>query len=344
MAGRAAGKKASKATGSSAGAVGTGARAKPALTAVAATPNTGLPSVGQQKPNTGLPSVGQDNSGYTKKTISLVYDFDGTLSPRPMQEYSFLPQLGIDPKDFWDECTRLAKERQADPLITYMHLMYKKAKEKGLVIDRDALVRQGASVALYPGVTDWFDSIGDYVRLRAETSGITLRHYLISSGLTEIIEGTPIYPHFHNVFASEYWFEPYETPFPKRVITDTGKTQYLFRINKGIEDLGLSINGHMPEDQRPIPWANMIYFGDGETDVPSMALMKKSGGAAIAVHNPDLASKTCEDLFRAGRVDFYAAADYRRGSDLFKRTCLLLDRMLADIRVREEVWGLHAGQ
>ena len=219
--------------------------------------------------------------GYTKKTIALVYDFDGTLSPRPMQEYSFLPQLGITAADFWAECTRVARERQADPLITYMHLMYKKAKEKGLVVDRAALVAQGASVELYPGVTDWFAAIGDYVRLRAETPGIELRHYLISSGLTEIIEGTVIAPHFHNVFASEYWFEPYETPFPKRVITDTGKTQYLFRINKGIEDLGESINRHMPEAERPIPWSNMIYFGDGETDVPSMALMKKSGGAAL---------------------------------------------------------------
>ncbi len=285
--------------------------------------------------HTGLPSV-----GYPKKTIALVYDFDGTLSPRPMQEYSFLPQLGISAADFWAECTRVARERQADPLITYMHLMYKKAKEKGLVVDRAALVKQGASVELYPGVTDWFDAIGDYVRLRAETPGIELRHYLISSGLTEIIEGTVIAPHFHNVFASEYWFEPYETPFPKRVITDTGKTQYLFRINKGIEDLGESINQHMPEAERPIPWSNMIYFGDGETDVPSMALMKKSGGAAFAVHNPDLSPKMCEELFHAGRVDFYAPADYRRGSALFKRTCLLIDRILADIRVREEVWGL----
>ncbi len=301
--------------------------------------HTGLPSVGQTKSHIALPSV-----GYTKKTISLVYDFDGTLSPRPMQEYSFLPQLGIDAADFWAECTRLAKERQADPLITYMHLMYKKAKEKGLAIDRAALVAQGAAVELYPGVTDWFAAMGDYVRLRAETPGIELRHYLISSGLTEIIEGTPIRPHFHNVFASEYWFEPYETPFPKRVITDTGKTQYLFRINKGIEDLGESINGHMPEAERPIPFSNMIYFGDGETDVPSMALMKKSGGAAIAVHNPGLTSKTCEELFRAGRVDFYAPADYRRASPLFKRTCLLLDRILADIRVREEVWGLGSGR
>jgi hypothetical protein len=337
MASRGAGRTARKKSNKAAG----GARAKPALTSVGSgeiQPHTGLPSVGKQTLHTGLPSV-----GYSKKIIALVYDFDGTLSPRPMQEYSFLPQLGIDPKDFWTECTRVAKERQADPLITYMHLMYKKAKEKGLVVDRDALVAQGASVELYPGVTEWFDEIGAYVKLRAETTGITLRHYLISSGLTEIIEGTAIAPHFHNVFASEYWFEPYETPFPKRVITDTGKTQYLFRINKGIEDLGESINGHMPESERPIPWSNMIYFGDGETDVPSMALMKKSGGAAVAVHTPGASPRTCEELFRAGRVDFYAGADYRRGSDLFKRTCLLLDRILADIRVREEVWDLGNG-
>jgi hypothetical protein len=279
-------------------------------------------------------------TGFDKKTIALVYDFDGTLSPRPMQEYSFLPQLGIEPAKFWAECTEVARAHSADPLITYMHLMYKKAKEKGLRIDRADLVAQGAQVELFPGVEDWFDAIAEYIQIRAESAGVKLRHYLVSSGLAEIIEGTKIRPHFHNVFASEYWFEAYETPFPKRVITDTGKTQYLFRINKGIEDLGESINAHMAEDLRPIPFRNMIYFGDGETDVPSMALMRKSGGHAIAVHPEGTGVAKCAELFRAGRVDFYAAADYRRGSDLFKRTCLLLDRMLADIRVQEEVWGL----
>ena len=111
-----------------------------------------------------------------------------------------------------------------------------------------------------------------------------LRHYLVSSGLTEIVEGTSIYKRFHNVFAREYWFDAYDLPYPKRVITDTGKTQYLFRINKGVEDLGESINQHMPEGARPIPFANMIYFGDGDTDVPSMAVMRKNGGHAVAVY------------------------------------------------------------
>jgi hypothetical protein len=207
-------------------------------------------------------------------------------------------------------------------------------------IDREDLVAQGRSVDLFPGVAEWFEAIGEYVKIRSEGPGVGLRHYLISSGLTEIIEGTAIYPHFHNVFASEYWFDAYDLPYPKRVITDTGKTQYLFRINKGVEDLRENINQHMPEGNRPIPFGNMIYFGDGDTDVPSMAVMRKNGGHAIAVYPPGKARVKCMDLFKAGRIDFFAAADYRRGSDLFKRTCLLIDRILADIRVQEEIWRL----
>ena len=220
--------------------------------------------------------------GFTKKTIALVYDFDGTLSPKPMQEYSFLPKLGIKAEDFWAECTALARQERADPLITYMHLMYKKAKDKGLRVDRKDLVAQGRDVELYQGVEKWFGEIGAYIKAHDASHGITLKHYLVSSGLTEIIEGTKIYKNFDNVFASEYWFDAYDLPFPKRVITDTGKTQYLFRINKGLEDYNDHINAHMPEAARPIPFSNMIYFGDGDTDVPSMALLKKNGGHAIA--------------------------------------------------------------
>jgi haloacid dehalogenase-like hydrolase len=280
---------------------------------------------------------------YTKKTIALVYDFDGTLSPRPMQEYAFLPRIGVDAEAFWTESNRIAREEGADPLITYMHLMYKKAKAKGIRIDRADLVAQGRAVEFFPGVDDWFDEVAAYVRTRAGDSGIALRHYLISSGLKEIVEGTRIFGKFHNVFASEYWFDPYDLPYPKRVITDTGKTQYLFRINKGIENLGETINHHMAEAARPIPFSNMIYFGDGDTDVPSMAVVRKSGGHAIAVHPPGAAPAKCVDLFKAGRCDFYAGADYRPKSELFKRTTLLLDRMIADIQVQEEVWRLSSG-
>ena len=281
--------------------------------------------------------------GFDKKIVALVYDFDGTLSPRPMQEYAFLPKIGAEAKEFWAESNRIAREHGADILITYMHLLYKKAKEKGIRIDRDDLVAQGKAVEYFAGVEDWFDAIGEYVKIRAESHGVILRHYLVSSGLTEIVEGTSIYDRFHNVFASEYWFEAYDVPYPKRVITDTGKTQYLFRINKGIEDLRVNINDHMDEGARPIPFSNMIYFGDGDTDVPSMAVMRKNGGHAVAVYPPGKAKTKCVDLFKAGRCDFFAPADYRRGSDLFKRTCLLIDRILADIRVQEEVWRLGRG-
>ena len=283
------------------------------------------------------------SGGFDRKTIALVYDFDGTLSPKPMQEYGFLPKIGVDPKEFWAETNRLAREQGADSLITYMHLMYKKAKAAGVRIDREDLVALGRTVELFAGVSEWFAEIEQYIAIRAESEGVTLRHYLISSGLTEIVEGTSIYPRFHNVFASEYWFDPYDLPYPKRVITDTGKTQYLFRINKGVEDLGENINQHMPEAARPIPFANMIYFGDGDTDVPSMAVMRKNGGHAIAVYPPGKAKVKCVDLFKAGRIDFFAPADYRVGSDLFKRTCLLLDRILADIRVQEEMWKVGRG-
>ncbi|MFN3743367.1 MAG: HAD family hydrolase [Hyphomicrobiaceae bacterium] len=280
-------------------------------------------------------------SNFDKKTIALVYDFDGTLSPRPMQEYTFLPKIGEDPKAFWREANAMARAQEADPLITYMHLMYKKAKARGVRIDRADLVALGRDVELFPGVEAWFGEIAEYIRIRAESQGVVLRHYLISSGLVEIIEGTRIRPHFHNVFASEYWFEAYDLPYPKRVITDTGKTQYLFRINKGVEHLGQSINEHMPEDERPIPFANMIYFGDGDTDVPSMAVTRKNGGHAIAVHPPGKSRAKCVELFRAGRCDFFAPADYTRGSELFRRTTLLIDRILANIRLEEEAWRLR---
>ena len=292
------------------------------------------PAVAKGKePGPSDPAKGQ----YEKKIIALVYDFDGTLSPKPMQEYTFLPKIGEDPQAFWAECNKLARAHEADPLITYMHLMYKKAKERGVRIDRAEMTALGRDVEMFAGVDEWFGAIGEYVKLRSETK-VDVRHYLISSGLKEIIEGTRIYSQFHNVFASEYWYEAYDLPYPKRVITDTNKTQYLFRINKGVEDLRESINSHTPENERPIPFSNMIYFGDGDTDVPSMAVMRKSGGFAVAVHPPGKHREKCIDLLEADRIDFFAPADYRRGQDLFRRTSRLLDRIIADIQLKEEMW------
>ena len=292
----------------------------------AATKKPSKPSARKRAAKTGTPP---------KNTIALIYDFDGTLSPKNMQEYAFLPKIKINPKTFWREVAKLSEERDAEPLITYMHLMYQKAKAKGVNILRDDLVAQGKEVEFCPGVQDWFDLIANYIKDRSSGT-VEVRHYLISSGLKEIVEGTPIYQKFYNVFASEYFFDAYELPYPKRVITDTSKTQYLFRINKGVEDVNQSINSHMPMEARPIPFSQMIYFGDGETDVPSMAVTRQNNGAAIAVYPKGRPAKTCKNLFNVGRVDFYAEADYREGSELFNRTTMLLDRILCDIRINNE--------
>lgn len=302
-----------------------------------AAPKTSAKKASQKKAVSSVQKITAKNpaDNTTKNTIALIYDFDGTLSPRNMQEYAFLPKIGLDASKFWQEVASLSKEREAEPLITYMHLMYKKAKEKNVHIMRDDLVSQGKDVEFCPGVDKWFDLIDAYVKAQSNEN-VNVRHYLISSGLKEIIEGTRIYDRFHNVFASEYYFESYELPYPKRVITDTSKTQYLFRINKGVEDVNVSINSHMSEQDRPIPFSQMIYFGDGETDVPSMAVTRQNHGFAIAVYPQQKSSNICKELFNVGRVDFYAEADYTKGSDLHKRTCLLIDKILSDIKVREE--------
>lgn len=285
------------------------------------------------------PTPRRKSASYDKKTIALVYDFDCTLSPKPMQEYTFLPTIGQNPKTFWKEVGEEARKHEADLLLTYMRLMYKKAKEAGIEIRRNDLRDLGSKVELFKGVDKWFDAINSYVSEKAGSS-VKVRHYLISSGLKDIIEGTSIYKQFHNVFAAEYFFEAYDLPFPKRVITDTCKTQYLFRINKGIEDLNQSINSHMAEDNRPIPFANMIYFGDGDTDVPSMTVTRKNGGHAVAVYPPKAKRNKCVELFKADRVDFFAPADFSKGQDLFRRTCILLDHIVAGIKIEEERWRL----
>jgi hypothetical protein len=147
--------------------------------------------------------------------------------------------------------------------------------------------------------------------------------------------------HFYNMFASEYFFDHHgRATYPKRVITDTSKTQYLFRINKGIEDLTRNINSHMPMTDRPIPFANMIYYGDGLTDVPSMAVTRANGGHSIAVYPPGGKKKACQILFQDQRCDVYAPADYRETSDLYRRTLLILDKVIANILLQKELDSL----
>jgi hypothetical protein len=269
---------------------------------------------------------------YPHRTIAIVYDFDGTLSPLSMQDYTVFPELEIEPKDFWAEVKKVTKANEATEVLTYMRLLAERIANGSLPINRDRMRELGEKVPYFPGVTTWFDRINKFVH--EQTLGyVKIRHYIVSAGLKEILEGVSIAGNFHTIFASQYYYDAFGRPtFVNRVITDVSKTQYLFRINKGVEDLSLPVNDHMPEGDRPIPYRNMIYIGDGDTDVPSMAVTRKNGGHAFAVYSPGENIEKCEALFRAGRVDAYFEADYSPNTRLEIFLKVLLKKMFAEIR------------
>ena len=277
---------------------------------------------------------------FFQDTIALVYDFDGTLSPQPMQEYTVLPKIGIEPARFWDIVNREARESRADPMLVYMRHIIEALEREKVDVKREDFARMASAIVYFPGVTTWFGRMNAYVARRSKRR-VKLRHYLISAGQKEILEGVSIRRHFRRIYASEYHFNHHGVAtFPKFLVTDTQKTQFLFRINKGIEDVTESINEHMPESERPIPFQNIVYVGDGMTDVPSMALTKKNGGHTVAVYDPKgtRGRATCVKLLDAGRVDFVARADFRKASKLSRRVELLLDAIVADVAYRREAF------
>ncbi len=267
--------------------------------------------------------------------IAIIYDFDGTLTPKTMQEYTLLPRLGIKSKNFWEDIVQETKKTGAETMMVYMRHLLDCATEKKLSISKSEFLKMSKDIEYYDGVTTWFNKINKYVQNKSN-SKIRVHHYIISAGHLEILEGISIKKYIKKIFASEYYFNKKNIAvFPKIVVTDTTKTQYLFRINKGKENLADSINEHMEETKRPIPFDNMIYIGDGLTDVPSMALIKKEGGHSIAVHqNNRTQIKISEGLLRANRVDFIAPADFSEKSILYENTQYLLDYVIAKIKYR----------
>jgi len=209
------------------------------------------------------------------------------------------------------------------------------ASEKKLSISKSEFLKMSKDIKYYDGVTTWFNKINKYVDKKSN-SKIRICHYIISAGHLEILEGISIKKYMKKIFASEYYYNKKDIAvFPKIVVTDTTKTQYLFRINKGKENLADSINEHMEETERPIPFDNMIYIGDGLTDVPSMALIKKEGGHSIAVYQKNKTQiKISESLLRANRVDFIAPADFSEKSKLYDNMQYLLDHVIAKIKYR----------
>jgi 2-hydroxy-3-keto-5-methylthiopentenyl-1-phosphate phosphatase len=284
--------------------------------------------------------LGLVSKSFFQNTIALVYDFDGTLSPQPMQEYTVLPKIGVAPVEFWAMVNREARETESDPMLVYMRHIIEALERVKVDVKREDFAVMARAIEYFPGVATWFGRINAYVRKRSRGQ-VKVHHYLISAGQKEILDGVSIRRHFKRIYASEYHFNHHGVAtFPKLLVTDTMKTQFLFRINKGIEAVTESINEHMPEEDRPIPFQNMIYVGDGMTDVPSMALTKKNGGHTVAVYDTegDKGRATCVKLLDAGRVDFIAEADFRSASRLTRRVQLLLDAIVADVAYRREAF------
>lgn len=270
---------------------------------------------------------------YHRSTLAIVYDFDGTLTPQPMQEYTVLPQLGISGEAFWAEVNAEVKRTGGDSILTYMRLLVEKIEANKAHLSREALRDLAAGIEYYPGVESWFERVDAYVEAKSGGT-VQTRHYIISAGLSEILEGISIKRHFTRIYASQYYFDHHEAArFPTVVINDTAKTQYLFRINKGRESSLETINEYMPEGERPIPFQHMLYVGDGMTDVPCMTVVKNYGGFAVAVHKPrsEAAVKVCRELVDANRIDFYAPADYGAGRKLERRIHKILDLIIARI-------------
>ncbi|MBE7064387.1 MAG: haloacid dehalogenase-like hydrolase [Ruminococcaceae bacterium] len=246
--------------------------------------------------------------------IAIMYDFDRTLCTRDMQEYQFIPSLGMEASEFWQEANGLAHKEHMDGILAYMYVMIMRAKEKGIELSRDTLVSMGNKVELFPGVDEWFDRINEYGRMQ----NVKIEHYVISSGLKEIIQGSKINDAFTEIFASEFYYgENDNAVWPKAAVNYTNKTQFVYRINKGVLDISndVDLNKSMPEDSKRVRFSNMIYIGDGLSDVPCMKMVKAYGGSSIAVYQNGEKEKV-DELLTKGRVDFTYPADYRENSGI----------------------------
>lgn len=267
----------------------------------------------------------------SKPIVALIYDFDGTLSPGNMQEYAFIQATGMSVKDFWAENTQLAQNQDADQILTYMFLMLQKAKGKGISLKRSQFKEFGKSVDLFSGVEEWFDRINDFGKSR----DVTIEHYINSSGLKEMIEGTSIAKKFKKIFACSYLYNiDGIAEWPAVSVNFTNKTQFLFKINKGIDSVYESkkINEFIPETERRVPFSNMIYFGDGETDIPCMKLVKDQGGHSIAVYQPGKTNKKkrASKLINENRVNFVCQADYSENKEIDKVVKTIIEKVKAD--------------
>ena len=265
--------------------------------------------------------------------IALLYDFDKTLCTTDMENYTFIPELGYTPAQFWQKANGFGRDNHMDGLLAYMYTMIHECREQNRRLERDFLVRCGRDMVLFPGVREWFRRINAF----GQQLGVEIEHYVISSGLREIIEGSGIAHEFREIYACEFFYnEEGLACWPKLDVNFTNKTQFVYRINKGILDVSRDkeLNDSMPDNSKRIPFTNMIYIGDGLSDVPCMKMMRAYGGQAIAVYQ-STNRQGVEKLLGDGRVDFIFPADYRADTELDRTVRDILRKMTITDRLLE---------
>ena len=265
--------------------------------------------------------------------IAFLYDFDKTLCTTDMEDYAFIPSLGYTPAEFWGRANAFGWENRMDGLLAYMYTMIQECAAQNIKLDRAFLNHCGESIQLFPGVREWFARINAF----GESLGVQVEHYVISSGLREIIEGSGIAQEFREIYACEFYYnENGDACWPKLDVNFTNKTQFVYRINKGILDVSQDkeLNDSMPDDSKRVPFTNMIYMGDGLSDVPCMKMMRAYGGQAIAVYQASN-RQGVEKLLADGRVDFIFPADYREGMELDRTVRDILRKMTITDRLLE---------
>ena len=265
--------------------------------------------------------------------IALIYDFDKTLCTKDMQEYTFIPKLGIKSNEFWKSVDELALENKMDKTLAYLYVMLKKSEELRHPLTRKDFEECGKDIEYFKGVEDWFKRINEY----GKKLGVTIEHYIISSGNKEIIENTKISKNFKEIFASEFLYVNGIAVWPSVAVNYTTKTQFLARINKGVLDISddITLNNKMLADDRRISNKNMIYIGDGITDIPSMRMTHENGGYSIAVYQKDK-QDVANTLLQDKRVDYKVLADYAEGSELDNIIKNIIEKMVISTKLYNE--------